>query len=90
MEDDSMKKNFLFISCEEAFHICDKSQYGEATLWEKIKLNLRFIWCRFTQAYVKKNRKLTKAIKISKVECLQQTEREQLIERFNQQLQNKM
>lgn len=85
-----MKKNFLFISCEEAFHICDKSQYGEATLWEKIKLNLRFIWCRFTQAYVKKNRKLTKAIKISKVECLQQTEREQLIERFNQQLQNKM
>ena len=53
------KKNILFISCDEAKHICDKSQYGEATFWEKVKLNIRLSWCRVTQAYTKKNRKLT-------------------------------
>ena len=29
----------LFISCAEAKSICDKDQYGEATDWEKLKLN---------------------------------------------------
>lgn len=90
MEETPMKKHFLFISCEEAFHICDKSQYGEATLWEKIKLNLRYIWCKFTQSYVKKNKQLTKAIKTSNLHCLQNSERERLIEEFNRELKNKM
>lgn len=85
-----MKKSFLFISCEEAFHICDKSQYGEATLWEKFKLNLRYIWCRFTKGYVKKNKKLTKVIKVSNIQTLQPSERDLLIERFNQQLNNEI
>ncbi len=83
-------KIFLFISCEEAYEICDKSQYGEATLWEIVKLNLRFIWCHFTQAYVKKNRKLTQAIKVSNLQSLNKTERELLIEKFNQELKNQM
>jgi O-acetyl-ADP-ribose deacetylase (regulator of RNase III) len=90
MEETSMKKNFLFISCEEAYYICDKSQYGEATLWEKIKLNLRYIWCRFTQAYVKQNKGLTKAIKASNVQCLQKSEREQMVKTFNRELKNQM
>ncbi len=85
-----MKKYFLFISCEEAFYICDKSQYGESTLWEKIKLNLRYIWCRLTRAYVKQNMGLTNAIKISNLQCLQPTEREQLMEKFSQKLKNQM
>lgn len=57
-----MKKSFLFITCEEAQHICDKSQYGEATLWERIKLTIRLLWCRVTQNYTKNNNKLTKLI----------------------------
>ena len=85
-----MKKSILFISCEEAQHICDKSQYGESTLWEKIKLNLRYFWCSFTKSYVKRNKKLTKAIKISNVQSLQLTERELLIEKFDQQLKKHM
>jgi hypothetical protein len=90
MEEITMKKNLLFISCEEAFEICDKSQYGDATLWEKIKLNLRFIWCGFTQTYVKRNRKLTQAIKASNVQSLDLSERERLIEQFNQELKNQI
>ena len=83
------KKNF-FISCEEAYEICDKSQYGDASLWEMFKLNVRYIWCQFTQAYVKKNRKLTQAIKVSNIQSLNKTERELLIEKFNQELKNQM
>lgn len=85
-----MKKNLLFISCEEAFEICDKSQYNEATLWEKIKLNIRYTWCQFTRAYVKKNKKLTKAIKASHIQCLHQNERQALQEQLDHQLKNQM
>lgn len=90
MEETVMKKSLLFISCEEAKHLCDKSQYGDANLWEKIKLNLRYFWCHITQAYVKKNTKLTKAIKASNVQSLHQSEREQMLENFNRQLKNKV
>jgi hypothetical protein len=83
-----MEKRFLFISCEEAKHICDKSQYGEATLWEKFKLNIRLSWCKFTRAYTKRNRTLTKTIKSSKVECLKLQEQQKLKEKFNSLLKN--
>jgi len=83
-----MKKNFLFITCEEAQHICDKSQYGEATLWEKFKLNIRLSWCKITRAYTKRNRTLTKTMKSSKVDCLKQQEQQALKEKFESQLKN--
>ena len=44
-----MKKSILFISCEEAHNICDKSQYGEATGWERVKLGIRLCWCNEVQ-----------------------------------------
>lgn len=90
MKENIMKKSFLFISCEEAYQICDRSQYGEATIWEKFKLNLRYLFCRITQAYVKRNKKLTKAIRTSNVQSLDKTERDLLIENFNQELKNQI
>lgn len=83
-----MKKSFLFISCEEAQHICDKSQYGDASVWEKIKLNIRLSWCKITRAYSKRNKTLTNTIKSSKVECLNQKEQNQLRTAFEKQLTN--
>ncbi len=81
-----MKKSVIFISCEEAYHICDKSQYGDSTLWERVKLNLRFMYCKFTRAYVSRNIKLTKLMRTSDVACLHQNERDQLLKSFNHQL----
>ncbi|RKE90985.1 hypothetical protein [Ichthyenterobacterium magnum] len=83
-----MKKSILFISCEEAHHICDKSQYGEASIWEKFKLNLRLSWCRISRAYTKKNRALTKAVNNSDVDCLKDNERNDLKTKFDSQLHN--
>ena len=84
-----MEKRFLFISCEEAQHICDKAQYDEASLWEKIKLNLRLSWCRVTRAYYKRNTKLTKVINDSNVECMDQASKETLKANFEKALKDK-
>jgi hypothetical protein len=82
-----MKKNsFLFISCDEAKHICDKSQYNEASLWEKFKLSLRLVWCHVTRSYAYNNKKLTEAIKKSEVTCLNHSEKENLKETLQKEL----
>ncbi|MDO5972139.1 hypothetical protein Q4Q35_20255 [Flavivirga aquimarina] len=65
-----MSKIKILIPCEDANHVCDKTQYKEATLWEKIILNIHLIYCRVCRKYTKNNTKLTKVIKKSKVECL--------------------
>lgn len=70
------KKMKIVIPCDEANHTCDKTQYKEATLWEKIKLNIHLIYCRACREYTKNNTKLTKKIKVSKVECLDRKQKE--------------
>ena len=81
-----MKKSFLFISCDEAQHICDKRQYDEATTWERIKLALRLSWCRITRAYSKKNNKLTKMVQKAEVNCLENDERSNIQKQFEKEL----
>ena len=56
--------------CDEANHVCDKSQYKEASLLEKIKLNFHLIYCKACRGYSKNNAKLTKRIEDSELECL--------------------
>ncbi len=53
------------MKCEEAGHVCDKSQYKEASFWEKVKLNIHLIYCRACREYTKNNIKLSKAFKKS-------------------------
>ena len=65
-----MSKMKVMIPCDEANHVCDKTQYKEATLWEKIKLNIHLIYCRACRKYTKNNTILSKTIKISNIECL--------------------
>ncbi len=55
-----MKK--IIIPCDEANHVCDKTQYKEASLWEKIKLNIHLIYCRACRKYTNKNTQLTKLV----------------------------
>lgn len=50
-------------SCEEIRHICDKSQYGEATRYENYKKKFHFIICKGCNLYVITNTKLTELIK---------------------------
>lgn len=81
-----MKKSFFFISCEEAKHICDKSQYGESSSWERAKLKMRLLYCQITKSYAKNNNKLSEAFQKANIHCLKNTEREQLEQTFNEEL----
>jgi len=54
--------NKFFMPCKEANHVCDKSQYKEASLLEKIKLTIHLIYCSACRKYTKKNAKLTKLV----------------------------
>ena len=50
----------LTISCDEATTICDKNQYGEASLSEKISLNIHLLMCKFCKQYTKQNGLMSK------------------------------
>lgn len=80
------KKYKVFVSCDVANHVCDKTQYNEASLWEKIKLNLHLLYCKACRKYTQNNQKLTKAIKESEVQCLDAIAKEHIKEQFEAEL----
>ena len=47
------------LNCDEATSICDKNQYGEASLWEKIKLTFHMFLCGKCGLYSKQNNVMT-------------------------------
>ena len=51
------------ITCDDATTICDKNQYSEASLFDKIKLNIHFLGCKICSLYSKQNTMLTKVYK---------------------------
>ncbi len=78
--------NKLFVSCEQAKHICDKNQYGEASVVEIIKLNIRLIYCKVTRAYSKRNTKLTKTLKKSNIQSFSSSEKQVMKQRLQEEL----
>ena len=74
------------INCNEGKMLCDKNQYNETSLWEKIKLNFYLVICSECRAYTANNNKLTKAIKNPKVNTVSQEEKNALKERLAREL----
>ena len=58
------------ISCDEATTICDKAQYGEASLMERFKLNWHIITCKICKLYAKQNALLTTIYKDHAKGCI--------------------
>lgn len=56
------KKSTLLIDCSEAAHCCDKKQYKEASVTEKLKMLLHLIYCKKCRNYSSHNNKLTELI----------------------------
>ena len=78
-----MSKMKVMMPCDEANHVCDKTQYKEATLWEKIKLNVHLIYCRVCRKYSKNNAELTKTLNKSNIECLDNKCKDAMKKDFN-------
>lgn len=77
--------NKFFIPCDKANHVCDKTQYKEATLWEKIILNIHLIYCNACRKYTKNNTKLTKLVSKKPV-SLEASAKESLKSAFKKEL----
>lgn len=77
--------NKIIIPCEKANHVCDKTQYKEATLWEKIKLNIHLIYCNACRKYTKNNSKLTKLLSKKPI-VLEPSEKKNLKSNFDKEL----
>jgi hypothetical protein len=72
----------LNINCNQGKMLCDKRQYNEASLWEKVKLSLYLIVCSECRSYTNNNVKLTKAMKNPKVHSVSNSEKNALKERL--------
>lgn len=76
----------VFLKCEEANHVCDKTQYKEAGFWEKIKLNIHLIYCTACRKYTARNTKLTKAIKDGDIHSVPKEKKEQMKEELRREI----
>lgn len=77
--------NKFFIPCDEANHVCDKTQYAEASLWDKVKLSLHLLYCIACRKYTKNNSKLTKLL-TKKPVTLDSTAKESMQAAFDKEL----
>lgn len=77
-----ISKGKILLACDEANHVCDKNQYKEASLLEKIKLNIHLIYCRACRKYSSNNGKLTNILKKSNINYLKKNEKEEIREKF--------
>jgi len=66
------------ISCDQARNICDRAQYKEASLKDKIKLNLHLMWCKTCSLYTKKNQALTSLCERAGLTSLRESEKEEM------------
>ncbi len=80
------KKKKILLNCTDANHTCNKSQYNDASFWEKMKLSLHLLYCRACRKYSSNNAKLTKVMTESNLEFLKTSEKENLKKNFNDEL----
>ena len=52
----------IMITCDEATTICDKKQYGEAGLADRLRLNLHLLLCKHCRAYSMQNNYISKLL----------------------------
>lgn len=69
------KKKSILTGCSVAGYCCDKKQYNEASLSEKIKMLLHLAFCKPCRKYASNNSKLTKLIEKSNLKSCPEDEK---------------
>ncbi|MCG2419217.1 hypothetical protein K8089_09300 [Aequorivita sp. F47161] len=75
----------FYLKCNEAAHVCDKTQYNEARFLDKLRLKMHLLMCKLCRNYSKRNAALTKNIKAANLKTLTATEKQQIKNRLEQQ-----
>ncbi len=68
--------NMSGLKCAEAANICDRSEYEESSLREKLKLRLHLFFCKNCKKYQERNRRLTQLLKKSGLQSCSATEKD--------------
>jgi len=68
-------KKTLLIDCSEAAHCCDKKQYREASVLEKLKMLFHLAYCKRCRKYSSKNNHLTELIEKSNIKTCTEDEK---------------
>lgn len=66
------------ISLEKAKQICTKSQYGEATWWELLQLNVYLLFSKECSDFSAKNKKLTSLCERAGLDTLSEDEKDDM------------
>jgi len=66
------------ISCDKAAHLCNKSQYKEATFIEKLQLKFHLLICKVCSVHSAKNSKLTSLCKQAKLHSLSKKDKAEM------------
>lgn len=74
------------MKCKDANHVCDKSQYKEATFWDKVKLNFHLIYCQACRKYSANNSKLSKIMNQSNIETINMTDKDKMKEQLKKEM----
>ncbi|WP_190809667.1 hypothetical protein [Flagellimonas sp. S3867] len=64
------------ITCEEASHICNKSQYNEAGYWQMLKLRIHILMCKTCAKFTKQNKALTSLCERAGLNTLSESDKE--------------
>ena len=78
---------FFIITCKEANHVCDKHQYKEASITEKIKLKLHLGSCSNCRKHSANNKKLSTLLNNIQIHFLSSEEKESIKQSFEKELQ---
>ncbi|PRX53652.1 hypothetical protein [Flagellimonas meridianipacifica] len=66
------------ISIEKAKQICTKSQYGEATWWELLQLNVYLLFSKECSDFSAKNKKLTSLCERAGLDTLSEDDKDDM------------
>ncbi|WP_435623282.1 hypothetical protein [Flagellimonas sp.] len=66
------------ISLERAKQICTKSQYGEASWWELLQLNVYLLFSKECSDFSAKNKKLTSLCERAGLDTLSEDEKDDM------------
>jgi predicted anti-sigma-YlaC factor YlaD len=79
----------FLLKCGETAEVCDKCQYEEASLFEKIRMKLHLIMCKCCRNYSANNNKLTNSIKTADIKTFSTKEKEFLKAKLEQEMRTK-
>jgi hypothetical protein len=82
-------KDSIFIDCSRAGECCDKSQYKEASVGEKIKMLFHMVYCKPCRKYSSKNSKLTELVSKSDIKTCSEKEKKMWKEKIDQEITKK-